>query len=125
MFEEGPACRSRLREMSERFSYPELAEAEPKAAVLLMFTHLEGLLKRSFEREYPDEKRPGTFAALTKNLAAKGVIDAGLKARLNDLRARRNRIVHEDPQVSHKEAVDYYDYLGDTLFELTRTSLYQ
>jgi hypothetical protein len=29
--------------MSERLSYPELATVEPKAAVLLMFTHLEGL----------------------------------------------------------------------------------
>jgi len=69
-------------------SYTQLAEMEPKAAVLLMFTHLEGLLKRSFKREYPDEKRPGTMAALSQKLVEKRVIDAGLKARLDDLRAR-------------------------------------
>ncbi|MGD1241101.1 hypothetical protein [Mycobacterium seoulense] len=106
-------------------SYTELAEMEPKASVLLMFTNLEGLLKRSFKREYPDEKRPGTMAALTETLLEKGVIDAGLKAKLDKLRARRNDVVHEDPQVSRQEADDYFNSLGDALVELTRTSLYQ
>jgi hypothetical protein len=106
-------------------SYTELAELEPKAAVLVMFNHLEGLLKRSFKREYPDEKCPGTVAALTKNLVTKGVIDAGLQARLDELRDRRNHIVHDDPQVSRHEADDYFNSLGDALVELTRTSLYQ
>jgi len=90
-----------------------------------MFNHLEGLLKRSFTREYPDEKRPGTMAALTNNLLEKGVIEAGLKAKLDVLRSRRNDVVHEDPQVSRQEADDYFNSLGDTLVELTRTSLYQ
>lgn len=106
-------------------SYTELAALEPKAAVLLMFNHLEGLLKRSFAREYPDEKRPGTMAKLTMNLAEKRVIDAGLKARLDDLRARRNHIAHEDPRVTRQEADDYFECLGDALVELTRTSLYR
>jgi hypothetical protein len=106
-------------------SYTELAELEPKAAVLLMFNHLEGLLKRSFKREYPGEKRPGTVAALTKNLVAKGVIDADLKGQLDDLRKLRNDIVHDDPQVTCKQAADYFDSLGTVLVELTRTSLYQ
>lgn len=106
-------------------SYTELAALEPKAAVLLMFNHLEGLLKRSFAREYPDEKRPGSVAAVTQNLAEKGVIDARLSERLDDLRSRRNDIVHNVPRVSLKEAEDYFESLGDALVELTATSLYR
>jgi hypothetical protein len=105
-------------------SYTELAALEPKAAVLLMFNHLEGLLKRSFKREYPDEKLPDTMAVLTGTLLEKGVIDAALKARLDKLRVQRNDIVHNDPQVSRQEADDYFENLGDALVDLTRTSLY-
>ncbi|AIY48054.1 hypothetical protein MFTT_47920 [Mycolicibacterium fortuitum subsp. fortuitum] len=106
-------------------SYSELALLEPKAAVLLMFNHLEGLLKRSFKHQYPDERQPDNVAALTKKLVSKGVIDARLKGRLDDLRERRNRIAHDDPRVTHQEADHYFNSLGDALHELTHTSLYR
>lgn len=111
--------------MSKGYTYPELAEADAKAAVLLMFNHLEGLLKRSFARTYPDEPLPGSVAALTKNLTAKGVITIGLRERLDDLRNQRNHIVHSDPQVTDEEAANYCDSLGTALVELTNTSLFR
>lgn len=111
--------------MSKRISYPELADADAKAAVLLMFNHLEGLLKRSFGRAYPAEPRPGSVAALIKNLAAKGVIDTELQDRLDDLRKQRNHVVHNDPQVTDEEADKYYDSLRAALVGLTDTSLFR
>lgn len=111
--------------MSTEFSYPELVHADPKAAVLVMFTNLEGLLKRGFRREYPNESLPSSVDALTKNLAAKGVIGPRLHDRLDDLRKQRNRIVHDDPLVSVEEADKYYESLGTTLIELVATSLFQ
>jgi uncharacterized protein YutE (UPF0331/DUF86 family) len=64
-------------------------------------------------------------AALTENPAAKGMIGARLSERLDDLRKRRNYIVHNDPQVTQEEVAEYYENLGTALAEMIRTSLYQ
>ena len=90
-----------------------------------MFNHLEGLLKRSFARTYPNEPLPSSVAALTKNLTAKGVITRGLRDQLDDLRGQRNHIVHNDPQVTDEEAANYYDSLSTALIELANTSLFE
>lgn len=90
-----------------------------------MFTHLEGLLKRSFARNYPDEALPRTMAALTKNLSAKNVIDSDLRDRLDGLRKQRNTIAHNDPNIGKQVADDYFDSVSTALVELTKTSLFR
>lgn len=111
--------------MTEHFSYPDVAKVNPKAAILVMFSNLEGLLKRTYAHTYPDERPPGTMAKLTKDLRDKGVIDQELSDRLDELRRRRNIIAHKDPNIGEEVAVAYYDLLGTALVELTRTSLYR
>ncbi|MGY4713118.1 hypothetical protein ACXDF8_26840 [Mycolicibacterium sp. CBM1] len=111
--------------MSYTISYPALAKVDPKAAILVMFTNLEGFLKRSFKRNYPDERRPSNMAALTASLAEKGVIDSSLRAQLDDLRKRRNDVAHDDPNIGEEVALDYYGLLSVALVGLNRTSLFR
>jgi hypothetical protein len=111
--------------MSEKPSYPQQAKSDPKAAILVMFTELEGLLNRSYARNYPNEPKPRSVSILIKNLSDKRVIDSSLRDDLDDLRRRRNEIAHTDPNIGEEVALDYYSSLSVVLVELHRTSLFQ
>jgi hypothetical protein len=110
----------------KRVSYEELANVDPKAAILVSFADLEGLLRRSFKRIYPAESSKISFGKLVDTLHRDGQIDSTLAESLKTLASMRNEISHGTAAVIDHDTAHYYvDAVTNVLVYLTSTPLYR
>lgn len=103
----------------ERLSkYEQLARLDPRAAILLSFSDLEGSIRDRFHQLYP-EYRPGVgFARIIDQLHKDGRLDDDIAGSLRQMSKIRNQVAHERTELD-LDIVDYFiDSVGNTIRNL-------
>ncbi|MGX9672655.1 hypothetical protein [Mycobacterium sp. HM-7] len=90
--------------------YQRLAELDPKAAVLVGFSHLEGLLRRYHQDRFP---RPGRqsfppFPYIVNDFIESEILPPDIGRSLLQLSRIRNKLAHSHEAEISKEAADAY-----------------
>lgn len=112
--------------VEERVSkYQQIAVLEPRAAILLPFADLDGVLRKRFRQLYPKEPRSIGFRRMVDILNRDGRIDNDVARVMKSMSELRNSVAHSaDQQVDITTAITFVEsieslanFLQDTLLD--------
>lgn len=107
------------------FGYEQIARDDPKAAILVSFADLEGLLRRTYKRYFQDGHLRMSFSKIVANYERDGYITKEIAHTLRRLADVRNQVAHGVVvRVEEQTAVEYVETMGTALAALMSSRLY-
>ena len=108
------------------FGYEQIARDDPKAAILVSFADLEGLLRRTYNRYFDDGHQRMSFSKIVANYERGGYITKEMAHTLRRLADVRNQVAHGVvARVEEDTAVAYVEAMGTALAALMSSRLYK
>lgn len=103
-----------------------LAVEEPKAAVLLAFSEMEGLMRRIYDQHHGTQhERYVSFNTMLRSLTQDEVLPNNVFEVMKNLSSIRNEAAHKPIQVSVKAAENYIEAIVNMLAVLTHIAEYK
>lgn len=105
--------------------YEGIARYDPKAAILVSFADLEGLLRRTYKRYFKDRQTPVSLSKIISDYQRENYISAELAHDIRKLARLKSQVAHGAvTRVEEETALEYVEAMGTTLSNLMTSRLY-
>ncbi|BBY37840.1 hypothetical protein MMAN_19740 [Mycobacterium mantenii] len=104
--------------------YQQLAELDPRAAVLLPFGDLESLIRQKFKQMYPDKPSNFPFSRLVETLQEDGHLQDDTASMLRQMNTVRNEVAHKS-QIEPELADLFIESVGNMIGYLLLTDFFK
>lgn len=105
--------------------YEQLAVVDPRAAILLPFSDLEGLIRQRFRELYPQERANLGFNRIVEMLHRDGRLDDDIAGSLRQMSRIRNQVAHERTELDLDIPGYFVESVGNVLGYLILTDFFK
>jgi hypothetical protein len=104
--------------------YQQLAQLDPRAAVLLPFSDMERFIRERFQHLYPNERPTVGFSRIVDILHREGWVSDDIAGALRTMSRLRNQVAHEKTDFDLDIANYFVESVGNVLGYLVLTGFF-